>query len=88
MSNLKYFKATVLFQGYDNEELRVSGLPPLDQRIRECIETHPVASFRIDSVQVEEVEIICRHCGSPNVEERGESGEFWLYCHSCGKDDA
>lgn len=54
MGELKSFQATILFEGYDNEQLRASGLPPLDQRIRECIETHPVASFKIDSVQVEE----------------------------------
>ena len=55
MSDLKHFKAIVLFQGYDNEEFRATGLLPLNERIRECIETHPIASFRIDSVRVEEV---------------------------------
>lgn len=48
------YRATVEFKGFDNDELRKSGLPPLGERIRECIETHPVASFRIDSVTVEE----------------------------------
>lgn len=52
---LKRFQATVLFEGYDNEELRANGLPPLDVRIRECIKTHPIASFRIDSVTVVEL---------------------------------
>lgn len=52
---LKHFRAVIEFQGYDNEQLRAAGLPPLDERIRECIETHPVASFRIDTVIVEEL---------------------------------
>ncbi len=52
---LKHFRAIIEFKGYDNEQLRAAGLPPLDERIRECLETHPVASFRIDTVVVEEL---------------------------------
>lgn len=52
VGDLKRFRAVLEFQGYDNEELRASGLPPLDKRIRECIETHPIASFKLDSVAV------------------------------------
>ena len=28
----------------------------------------------------------CPSCGSVQVEEWGESGEFWRHCHGCGKD--
>ena len=29
----------------------------------------------------------CPHCGSGwGVEEWGESGEFWLHCHTCDRD--
>lgn len=53
LPELKRFRATVYFEGYDNAALRASGLPSLPERIRECLETHPTASFRIDSVEVD-----------------------------------
>ena len=30
----------------------------------------------------------CRFCGSKELEERGESGVFWMYCHACERDEA
>lgn len=28
----------------------------------------------------------CQHCQSDQIEVRGESGEFWHYCHACQRD--
>ena len=47
----KRYKATIEFEAYETPP----GLPPLKERIRQCIEGHPTLSFVIEKVRVEDL---------------------------------
>lgn len=53
-NRLKRFTVQVVFRGYDNTELRASGLLPPGERVKKCLETHPTLCFPIDRVEVTE----------------------------------
>lgn len=54
MSDPKKFRATIEFEAY-TRAIEDGNLPSLDKRLRQCIETHPTASFPIGTVEVIEL---------------------------------
>lgn len=48
----KRYRATLVFDAFTEGDPALT----LEQRIRQCVETHPTASFAVDRVSVEECE--------------------------------
>lgn len=79
MTTTKY-RATIEFEGYPPRH----SLPPLDERIRRCLETHPTLSFAVQQVRVEELKPLGEGRTCPSCSGELTISATLIGCHGCG----